>query len=194
MSKPPESKPEAKPPVVQPPKEEPPKEEPPKEEPPKEEPPKEEPPKEEPPKEEPPKEEPPKEELPKKEEESVTNAMKKDPLGLNQSSPKVEPAAGDSADNETDRSSMPKRVSTGLAARMGGLDLSKVGMIGGPRPMCGSLGGGPESSPKEPKTVSNVATNDDGKVEVDNALNKATVKKGGRKAPTRKAFKADDDD
>ena len=67
-------------------------------------------------------------------------------------------------------------------------------MTGAPRPMGGNLVGGPESSPKEPKTVSNVATNDDGKVEVDNALNKATVKKGGRKAPTRKAFKADDDD
>jgi hypothetical protein len=77
---------------------------------------------------------------------------------------------------------------------MGSLDLSKVGMMGGPRPGSVSMGGPPAAVEKEPTVTTNVVAGDDGKVEVDSALSKATVKKGGRKKPSKKAFKIDEDD
>ena len=73
---------------------------------------------------------------------------------------------------------------------MGGLDLSKVGAIGGPRPSVSME----ENEKKEPKVTSNMAdTSGEGKVEVDSTMKRAAVKRGGRRAPSKKAFKADDD-
>jgi hypothetical protein len=225
-----EEAPKVEPPKMEPPKAQPPKEEPPKEEPSNEEPPKEEPPKEEPPKEEPPKEEPPKAEAPKVEplkmeppkaqppkeetpkEEPPKEAPKKEEPPKEEEKKEEKPALASKAEpskEETPKEEEKKgepgkrisgRVSGGLAARMGGLDLSKVGMLGaGPRAsLSGSIGegssSGKESPPKDAKTTSNVADGDDGKVEVDNAMSRAAVKKGGRKAPTKKKFKIENDD
>ena len=199
--------PTEKPPKEEPPKEEPPKEEPPKEEPTKEEPLKEEPLKEEPPKEEPPKEVPPKEEPlkeePLKEEPPKEVPPKEEPSKEvdKKPTPSVKPESSaekkEESANGPVKERMTGRLSVGLAARMGSLDLSKVGMLG--RPSSGSIGGGDGSSsgkesPPKAMTTSNVAQGDDGKVEVDNAMKRASLKKGGRKAPTKKKFVMNDDD
>ena len=84
-----------------------------------------------------------------------------------------------------------RRISGGLAARLGSLDLSKVGAMGGPRP---SVSNEMSEEKRTPKVTSNVANaSGEGKVEVDSTMKRAAVTRGGRRAPTKKAFKPDED-